>query len=84
MGDIDVVGFTAVICLFGMPFICGVVAIISHAWVKAACHQEDVNLKHHMLAAGLSAEEIERVLNAGKGGETKPSSETWSDSEGSP
>lgn len=66
MADFDVVGLTAVICLFGLPFLCGITAIVAHAWVKAACYQKDVDLKHHMLAAGMSTEDIERVLSAGK------------------
>ncbi|MCH9653652.1 MAG: hypothetical protein K0U86_17920 [Planctomycetes bacterium] len=69
MGDIDNVGFTAIICLFGLPFVCGLTAILSRAWIKIACHQKDIDLKHHMLASGMSAKEIERVLNAGNGEE---------------
>ncbi len=81
MGNFDVVGLTAVICLFGLPFLCGIIAIVASAWTKAACHQKDVDLKHHMLAAGMSAEEIERVLNAGKGIKDETPVETWSDRE---
>ncbi len=79
MGEIDIVGFTAIICLFGLPFVCGLTAIISYAWVKIACHQKDVDLKHHMLASGISAEEIERVLNAGRGEENRSLAQTESD-----
>ncbi|WP_417378922.1 hypothetical protein [Gimesia sp.] len=78
MGDIDVTGVTAVVCLVGLPLVSGVTAIISHYWSKTVCHQEDVNLKHHLLAAGMSAEEIERVLNAGKSKQKGSSSEAWS------
>lgn len=77
MDDFDVIGFTAIICLFGLPFVCGVTAIISRARVKISCHQKEVDLKHHMLASGMSADEIERVLNAGKGGEKVSPSEVW-------
>ncbi|QDV50106.1 hypothetical protein [Gimesia fumaroli] len=79
MGDFDIIGFTAIICLFGLPFVCGVTAIISRAWVKIACHQKEVDLKHHMLASGMSAEEIEQVLNAGKGTEAVSSPDVWSE-----
>lgn len=79
MGDFDVIGFTAIICLFGLPFVCGVTAIISRAWVKIDCHQKEVDLKHHMLASGMSAEEIEQVLNAGKGTEAVSSPDVWSE-----
>lgn len=78
MGDNNVIGFTAIICLFGLPFVCGITAIISRAWMKIACHQHDVDLKHHMLAAGMSAEEIEQILNAGKEIKKEVSSESWS------
>ncbi|MCA9015346.1 MAG: hypothetical protein KDA77_08435 [Planctomycetaceae bacterium] len=77
MGDIDVIGLTAIICLFGLPFVCGLTAILSRAWVKIVCHQREVDLKHHMLASGMSAEEIERVLNAGKGAKQVSPSDVW-------
>ncbi|WP_417387504.1 hypothetical protein [Gimesia sp.] len=78
MGDIDVTGIFTVVCLAGLPLVIGMTAVVSHYWSKTVCHQEDVNLKHHLLAAGMSAEEIERVLNAGKSEQKSSSSESWS------
>lgn len=64
--DDNIVGLAAVICLFGGPLIAGIVWIICQTWARIATHQGEVELKHRLLDAGMTASEIERVVNAGR------------------
>jgi hypothetical protein len=43
----------------------GLVAVAIASWFKIRKAEFATNLKHDMLARGMSAEDIERVLNAG-------------------
>ena len=54
----------AVFCLFSMIVLIVVIPVIAGAWVKVSCHREDSTLKQTMLDRGMSADEIERVLQA--------------------
>lgn len=49
--------------IFGLP----VVTIISGVWWKISKHQADTELKRSMIERGMSADEIEKVLAAGRG-----------------
>jgi hypothetical protein len=52
-----------VLCIFGGPFIVG-------GWVAWLGHRRKelkIELKREMIAAGMSADEIVQVLNAGEG-----------------
>lgn len=68
----QVIGLVTIVCLFGGPMIVGVVYAIANSWAKAVRDREDADLKHRMVDAGFSVEEIERVLNAGRGGNSEP------------
>ena len=62
----EIVGLVMIICLFGGPAICGIVYAVVQGWVKTVRHREDTDLKHRLVDAGFSVEEIERVMNAGR------------------
>jgi hypothetical protein len=59
------VGFAAVICMFGGPFIVGGIWMILRAWERVTIQAQEIELKHRLLDAGMTPDEIERVLNAG-------------------
>ena len=59
-------GLVAVILLFGGPMLVAIAWIASHAWLKASTYASDTELKHRLLDAGMSVDEIERVMNAGR------------------
>ena len=59
------VGLTAIILIFGGPLIGGVVYMICQSWVRVTNHEKDVELKHRLLDAGMTAAEIVEVMNAG-------------------
>ena len=62
----------AIVMVFGIPIVVPTVAIIAHYCHKIMKVRSDNELKESMLERGMSAEEIERVINAGvrsKGGE---------------
>ena len=61
----DWVGFAAVICMFGGPFIVGGIWLILQAWERVTIQAQEIELKHRLLDAGMTPYEIERVLNAG-------------------
>ena len=63
----EIVGLVSVICIFGGPMIVGAIYAVMGHWAKVARHREDVDLKHKLVDAGFSVEEIERVMNAGRG-----------------
>lgn len=53
-----------------LPFLgcfLGLVAIVGYYWHATACERSRNDLKRDMVARGMSAEEIERVLEAGGG-----------------
>ena len=59
-------GLVAVLCLFGGPMLVAIAWIVANAWCKASTHASDTELKHRLLDAGMTADEIERVINAGR------------------
>jgi hypothetical protein len=67
----EIVGLVAVVCIFGVPMLVWAVSSVMDHWQKVAKHREDVDLKHKLVDAGFSVEEIERVMNAGRGNEPK-------------
>ena len=60
------VGLITIICLFGGPMIVGVVYAAVNGWKNVAKHREDVDLKHKLVDAGYSADEVVRIMNAGR------------------
>jgi len=62
----EIVGLVSVICIFGGPFLVGIVYAVMKQWAKVARHREDVDLKHKLIDAGFSVDEIERVMSAGR------------------
>ena len=50
-----------IILIFGLP----IVAVIAHYWHEVLKTRSDNQLKQSMLDRGMSAEEIEQVMNAG-------------------
>ncbi|MBT4865014.1 MAG: hypothetical protein HON53_07855 [Planctomycetaceae bacterium] len=69
MFNSDLTGLIAVCLIFGGPVLCFLVGIIVNGWVKAARNREQTELKHRLVEADFSADEIERILNAGRGSE---------------
>ena len=51
--------------VFGGPTICAVSFAVCHSWVRVTNHKYDVELKHRLLDAGMTAEEITSVMNSG-------------------
>ena len=66
----QIIGLVSVVLLFGMPLIVGVVHAITSGWKSVAKHREDVDLKHKLVDAGFTAEEIVRIMNAGRKGKS--------------
>lgn len=62
-------GNMPLIAVFGMITIVSVSGVIGGTWQKVKQHEKDVQLKRDLIAAGYSAEEIERIVRAkpGKG-----------------
>src|SRR5690242_2813718 len=56
--------FLALVLIFGGSAVVGLTAIILTFIYKSRAREADINLKHEMLARGMSADEIERVLAA--------------------
>ena len=63
----EVVGLVSVVCIFGGPLLVWAISSVMGYWAKVAKHREDVDLKHKLVDAGFSVDEIERVMNAGRG-----------------
>ena len=61
-------GNLAILLLFGGPCVVAIIGIIAYAIKLMFCHSRDVSLKMRMVDSGMSAAEIERVINAGRGG----------------
>jgi hypothetical protein len=59
------IGFATIICMFGGPVLVGVVWVIARAWSRVSMYEREIELKHRLLDAGMTAGEIERVMNAG-------------------
>ena len=57
-------GTLTIIFLFGSP----ILAVIAYYWYSIEKFKSDNDLKRRMVEAGLSVDEIERVLNAGAKG----------------
>ena len=60
-------GQLAVICVLGGPFLVAALAIVSKSVERAFRHSRDVSLKMRLADAGMSADEIERVVRAQAG-----------------
>ncbi len=60
----QLIGFAAVVGGVGMAMICGLASIIAPNWRRARQVEAEAQLKRDLLAAGLSADEIERVVRA--------------------
>jgi hypothetical protein len=56
-----------VLIVFTSLTICAAVPVIAHYWYRIRRAELDAILKQEMLARGLSADEIERVLRADSG-----------------
>lgn len=63
----EIVGLVSVVCIFAGPMLVWAIHTVMEHWAKVAKHREDVDLKHKLVDAGFSVEEIERVMNAGRG-----------------
>jgi hypothetical protein len=61
-------GILALLLIFGGGFLVAIVAIVANAISSWKRTEREVDLKHRMLDAGMSAADIERVLNAGRPG----------------
>jgi hypothetical protein len=57
--------FFGIVISVGGAFLVAIVAIIVGSWSQVRRREMDTSLKQEMLARGMSAEEIERVLSAG-------------------
>lgn len=57
--------FFGIVFSVGGAFLVAIVAIIVGSWSQVRRREMDTSLKQEMLARGMSAEEIERVLSAG-------------------
>ena len=66
--DGKIVGIVAIVCVFGLPVVLGVFHILSSTWLNAVNHARDTELKHRLLEAGMSANEIAQVMDAGRHG----------------
>ena len=53
------------IIVVGLPILGWIVTEIVETWLKARTSEQLIALKHGMVERGMSADEIERVLNAG-------------------
>ena len=62
----DLVAVLFVTFLFGGVALWLIVATVAENWRKARAAERDATLKENMIAAGYRADEIVRVLNAGR------------------
>jgi|GEM_PF-2207745 hypothetical protein len=65
MFNSNLTGLIAVSLIFGGPVLCFLAGIIVNGWVKATRNREETDLKHRLVEADFSADEIARILNAG-------------------
>ncbi len=63
----DATGLIAVCLLFGGPMLVWLISTIADAIVRVNCHTKDTQLKMRLAKAGMSAEDIERIVLAGRG-----------------
>ena len=59
-------GRLAILLIFGAPFAVGALWIVVHAVTTVVNNWREVGLKTRMIDLGMSADEIERVMNAGR------------------
>ena len=59
---IDSPNFIALVLTFGCGVLVATIAIISQHWATHRQREMEFALKHEMIARGMSADEIERVL----------------------
>lgn len=62
----DATGFVAVVLIFGGTALVGIIALIVNAWRGNRESERLAILKQQMLDKGMSADEIVRVMDAGK------------------
>ena len=67
----ELVSLVTVACLFGGPVVVGALWVGAHFWSRAMMHARDLELKHRLLDAGMTADEIERLINAGRNSEAE-------------
>lgn len=60
----QIIGLLAIVFIFGGPMIVGIVYAVVNGWTNVQKHREDSDLKHKLIDAGFSAEEIERIIKA--------------------
>jgi hypothetical protein len=65
-------GAIALVLIFGGGFVIAIVSIVSAFIYNSRKRDAETNLKHEMIARGMSADEIERVLAANSTPATKP------------
>ena len=63
--------FNMVVLVVMIACSAGVITGVAKEIRKFACHREDVELKRELLAGGMNAADIERVVNAGTSRATK-------------
>jgi hypothetical protein len=56
--------FIALVLIFGGSMLVAIIAIVGSFIYHHRKHEAEINLKHEMIARGMSADEIERVLAA--------------------
>lgn len=59
-------GTLSIILALGAPFVLAAIYIVSKTFENTIRHSREVSLKTRMVDAGMSADEIERVVNAGR------------------
>jgi hypothetical protein len=56
----------AILLMFGAPIVVPLIAIVGYFWHSAVKTKSENELKRSMVEQGMSADEIERILNAGR------------------
>jgi hypothetical protein len=64
--------FIALVLIFGGSMVVAIIAIIASFVYHFRKREAEINLKHEMIARGMSADEIERVLSATSSQTGKP------------
>jgi hypothetical protein len=60
----DPMGLVALLLIFGGGFLVAIVSVVLGFLNNSRKREAEINLKHEMIARGMSADEIERVLAA--------------------
>ena len=59
--------FIALVLIFGGSLVVGIIAVIGGIICHFRKHEAELNLKHEMIARGMSAAEIKKVLETRSG-----------------